>query len=198
MAGWTAFAVEYLPGQFDQRADSAAQCIQLLSQKERPAVRTAKVYLLRGGVTPADLEAVRRCVLNPVESRLASMEKPETLALDAGCPQTVETLTGFTALREDELAAYCAKMGLAMDADDLRFCRDYFQSERRDPTVTELRVIDTYWSDHCRHTTFLTTIDRVTFRDPLLQSAYERYLAARTQLDRTKPVNLMRCRLPIV
>jgi len=191
MAGWTAFAVEYLPGQFDQRADSAAQCIQLLSQKERPAVRTAKVYLLRGGVTPADLEAVRRCVLNPVESRLASMEKPETLALDAGCPQTVETLTGFTALREDELAAYCAKMGLAMDADDLRFCRDYFQSERRDPTVTELRVIDTYWSDHCRHTTFLTTIDRVTFRDPLLQSAYERYLAARTQLDRTKPVNLM-------
>jgi phosphoribosylformylglycinamidine synthase len=190
-SGWTAFAVEYLPGQFDQRADSAAQCIQLLSQKERPTVRTAKVYLLQGDVTPEELLTVQHCVINPVESRLASMEKPKTLTLAAKCPQTVETLTGLTSMPDGEAADYCAKMGLAMDADDLRFFRDYFRSEHHDPTITELRVIDTYWSDHCRHTTFLTTIDRVTFGDPLLQAAYERYLAARGTLGRTKPVNLM-------
>ncbi|MEA4966165.1 MAG: phosphoribosylformylglycinamidine synthase [Oscillospiraceae bacterium] len=190
-AGCAALAVEYLPGQFDQRADSAAQCIQILSQGERPTVRTAKIYLLDGALTEDDLRKVQKYVVNPVESRIASLEKPETLAVSYEIPKTVETLTGFCALGEAELAAFLREKGLAMDLDDLRFCQEYFQSERRDPTITEVRMIDTYWSDHCRHTTFLTTIDRVSFCDPLLQGAYERYLAARRHIGRTKPVNLM-------
>lgn len=190
-AGMTAFAVEYLPGQFDQRADSAAQCIQIISQKERPLVRTARVYLLGGNLAQEDLQSIQKYVVNPVESRLASMEKPETLRAVYDIPETVETLTGFCAMAESDLAAFLQKLGLAMDLDDLRFCQRYFQTEQRDPTITEIRMIDTYWSDHCRHTTFLTTIDQVSFCDPLLQSAYDRYLAARDHIGRTKPINLM-------
>ena len=189
--GETVFAVEYLPGQFDQRADSAAQCIQILSQGERPDVRTARVYLLRGALTADDVQKIKHYVINPVESREAALEKPETLAVNYTVPETVETLHGFTALDEAGLGAFRKEKGLAMDQDDLRFCRDYFRSERRDPTITEIRLIDTYWSDHCRHTTFLTTIDGVTFADAGMQRTWEQYLAARRELGRTKPVNLM-------
>ena len=185
------FAVEYLPGQYDQRADSAAQCIQIISQGERPTVRTAKVYILGGNVRDAELEAIKKYVINPVEAREASSAKPDTLAVKYDIPETVETLDGFTGLDRAGLESFVKENGLAMDVDDLQLCRDYFKSVGREPTVTEIKVIDTYWSDHCRHTTFLTEIDDVKFEDKLLQSAYEEYLDTRRALNRTKPVCLM-------
>ena len=189
--GGTVFAVEYLPGQFDQRADSAAQCIQILSQGERPLVRTAKVYVLEGDLTPEDVAAVKSYVINPVEAREADLAPVETLKIDYAIPTTVAVEEGFTQLDEAGLSALLKQLGLAMDLDDLKFCQAYFQKEGRDPTITEIRMIDTYWSDHCRHTTFLTTLDSVTFEDPAIQKTYERYLQGRKDLNRTKPVNLM-------
>ena len=185
------FAVEYLPGQFDMRADSAAQCIQIISQGERPIVRSARVYVLSGVLSDSDIAAIKKHVINPVESREASLELPETLVMKYEMPETVATLDGFSALTEEELDSFIAQYGLAMDRDDLRFCRDYFASEKRDPTITEIRMIDTYWSDHCRHTTFLTTIDNVKFEDEEIQGAYDRYIKTREELGRTKPQNLM-------
>jgi len=187
----TVFAVEYLPGQFDQRADSAAQCIQIISQKERPLVRTARVYVLIGNPSDAELNAIKKYVINPVESRDASLLPAETLVSRFDIPQSVATLDGFRDLDTAGLAAFIKQYGLAMDVDDITFCQEYFRSEDRDPTITEIRMIDTYWSDHCRHTTFLTTIDSVSFEDPLLEETYKDYLATREFLGRTKPVNLM-------
>lgn len=191
LSGAQVFAVEYLPGQFDQRADSAAQCIQLVSQKDRPTIRTAKVYAVYGDVSEEQLAAIKKYVINPVESREASLGRAQTLKIDHPVPTEVETLHGFLALDRAGLEAFVNKYALAMDADDIAFCQDYFKTEKRDPTLTEIRMIDTYWSDHCRHTTFLTTIDGVTFEDKLLQDAYDEYVAARKELNRTKPVNLM-------
>ena len=185
------FAVEYLPGQFDQRADSAAQCIQILSAGERPIVATAKVYAVYGRLTDADAAQIKKYVINPVESREASMALPETLKAVYEIPTAVDTLTGFTSLSDAALSQLVERYGLAMDGDDLACCRAYFRQERRDPTITELRVLDTYWSDHCRHTTFLTEIDAVTFEDPFIQQTYEDYLSVRARLGRTKPVSLM-------
>ena len=191
-SGATVFAVEYLPGQFDQRADSAAQCIQLISQKERPTVRTAKEYLLYGNVTENELEAIKKYVINPVEAREADLEKPETLAAVYQIPSEVATIDGFIDLDEAGLSEFVKKYSLAMDEDDARFCRDYFRTEKRNPTITEIRMIDTYWSDHCRHTTFLTHIDHVSFEDPLLESEFNEYLKIRKTLGReNKPVCLM-------
>ena len=187
----TVFAVEYLPGQFDQRADSAAQCIQLISQKDRPIVRTAKVYCLYGNISEGELAAIKKYVINPVESREATLEKFDTLVAEYEIPTEVDTIDGFIGFGESELADMIAKLGLAMDLDDIRFCRDYFASEKRDPTITEIRMIDTYWSDHCRHTTFLTTVDSVKFEDERLEAAYNDYLATRDAIGRTKPINLM-------
>ena len=189
--GGIIFAVEYLPGQFDQRADSAAQCIQILSQGDRPLVRSARVYQLVGNLTAEDVAAIKKYLINPVESREASLEPFETLVMTYEIPESVATLDGFRDLDEDGLKAMVADFGLAMDLDDLRFCRDYFRTEDRDPTMTELKVIDTYWSDHCRHTTFLTTIDNVEFESPILQQTWDEYLAMRKLLKRTKPINLM-------
>ena len=185
------FATEYLPGQFDQRADSAAQCIQIISQGDRPLVRTAKVYILKGKLTESDIETIKKYVINPVESREASLEEYETLVNKYDIPTTVETLDGFNKLDEKGLADFVNKYGLAMDNDDIKFCQDYFKSEDRDPTITEIRMIDTYWSDHCRHTTFLTTIEKAEFEDELTQKAFEEYLDVRKKLGRTKPINLM-------
>ena len=181
--GGIVFAVEPLPGQFDQRADSAAQCIQLQSQVERPTVRSAKVYVLEGKLTDADVDAIKKYVINTVESREASLDKPETLKIDYEIPETVATVEGFTTLDEQGLAALLDSLGLAMDLDDLKFLQAYFRDEeKRDPTITEIRVVDTYWSDHCRHTTFSTHIDNVTIHDPAVQAAYERYLASRVEV----------------
>ncbi len=185
------FATEYLPGQFDQRADSAAQCIQIISQGERPTVRTAKVYALYGEISENELAEIKKYVINPVESREATLEKPETLAVDYDIPTEVETLDGFLQLDEEGLASFVKSYGLAMDNDDIKFCQDYFKTENRNPTITEIRMIDTYWSDHCRHTTFLTTIDSVKFEDELIESAWAEYVAKRAELGRTKPINLM-------
>ena len=185
------FAVEYLPGQFDQRADSAAQCIQIISQGERPLVRTARIYVMQGDMTDAEIEAIKKYVINPVESREATMDKFDTLVAEYTVPETVETLHGFNELDAEGLANFVKTYALAMDADDIKFCQDYFKSENKTPTITEIRMIDTYWSDHCRHTTFLTTIDSVKFDDPLLQDAYDEYVAVRQELGRTKPINLM-------
>ncbi len=185
------FATEYLPGQFDQRADSASQCIQIISQGERPLVRSAKVYVLEGELCSADIEAFKKYVINPVESREATLDTFKTLKTDYEIPESVATLDGFTKLDDAGLAAFVKDYGLAMDTDDIKFCQQYFQREDRDPTITEIRMIDTYWSDHCRHTTFLTTIDSVKFEDELLQKTYEEYVEVRKKLGRTKPINLM-------
>ena len=185
------FAVEYLPGQFDQRADSAAQCIQIISQGERPLVRSAKVYALYGKLTPAEIGEIKKYVINPVEAREAALEPVKTLAVKYEIPTAVETLHGFLNLSREELESFVARYGLAMDTDDIAFCQAYFQKEGRDPTITEIRVLDTYWSDHCRHTTFNTVIDSVRFEDALLQKAYDSYLETRRSLKRTKPVCLM-------
>ena len=177
------FAVEYLPGQYDQRADSAAQCVQILSQGERPLVRTARVYALEGKLTDAEIAAIKQYVINPVESREASLELPETLRMEYDIPTTVRTVEGFTAMDSAALDALRDELGLAMDLDDLTFLQRYFRDdERREPTITEIRVVDTYWSDHCRHTTFSTHIDNVEIDDPVIQAAYERYLAARVEV----------------
>ncbi len=182
-AGGTVFAVEPLPGQFDQRADSAAQCIQLQSGVERPTVRSAKVYVLSGNLSDADVAAIKKFVINAVESREATLDKPETLAIEYAIPSRVATVEGFIALDEKGLAELLDTLGLAMDLDDLKFLQNYFRDEeKRDPTITEIRVVDTYWSDHCRHTTFSTHIDEVKISDPAVQAGYERYLAARVEV----------------
>ena len=189
--GATVFAVEYLPGQFDQRADSAAQCIQIISQQDRPKVSTAKVYLLYGDLTEQDVERIKKYVINPVESREASLEPYETLDIPYEIPSEVAVLGGFCSKTPAQLDYFIREQGLAMDLDDILFCQQYFRSENREPTITEIKMIDTYWSDHCRHTTFLTTIDGVTFEDPALEQTYQDYLDTRKALNRTKPVNLM-------
>ncbi|MBQ8503174.1 MAG: phosphoribosylformylglycinamidine synthase [Clostridia bacterium] len=187
----TVFAVEYLPGQFDQRADSAAQCIQIISQGERPTIKTAKVYILSGDISESELAEIKKYVINPVEARQATLDTFETLKTKYEIPTEVETLDGFIDLDSDGLAAFVKKYALAMDNDDIAFCQEYFKKEGRNPTITEIRMIDTYWSDHCRHTTFLTIIDDVKFEDELLQKAYDDYIETRKELGRTKPVCLM-------
>ena len=192
LPGAYVFAVEALPGQFDMRADSAAQCIQIISQGERPLIRTAKVYALYGDLTPEQIREFKKYVINPVECREAALEIPETLAIAYDIPTEVATLTGFTKLDRAGLDAFIRQYGLAMDLDDITFCQSYFVKEDRDPTITEIRMIDTYWSDHCRHTTFGTVIDSVTFCDPLLQKTYDEYIATRCALGREhKPICLM-------
>ena len=189
--GAVVFATEYLPGQFDQRADSAAQCIQLISQGDKPRVASARVYMLYGRLTKDEIAKIKKHVINPVESREASLATKETLKTEYEIPTTVQTLDGFIDLDSDGLAAFIAEKGLAMDLDDIKFCQKYFKKEGRCPTITEIKMIDTYWSDHCRHTTFLTTVDAVKFEDEVLEKAYADYISSREYLNRTKPINLM-------
>lgn len=179
-----AFAVEFLPGQFDQRAESAAECVQLISQGERPTVRSARIYVLTGNLTAADIAAIKNYVINPVEAREASLDLPETLKTAVPEPADVEILNGFRELDKAGLKDFLATHGLAMDASDLAFCQHYFCEEHRDPTITEIRVIDTYWSDHCRHTTFNTGITGVQIDDPVIRAAFEKYLSLRHELGR--------------
>ena len=177
------FAVEPLPGQFDQRADSAAQCIQLLSHGERPQVASAKVYALYGHLTEEEIAKVKSYVINPVESREASLEKPQTLKANFQQPDRVATVDGFIAMDDEALAALLDSLSLAMDLEDLKFLQGYFRdTEHRDPTITEIRVVDTYWSDHCRHTTFSTHLDDISISDPAVEAAYKDYLAARVEV----------------
>ena len=190
--GATVFAVEFLPGQFDQRADSAAECIQLISQGERPTVRSAKVYVLEGELGDADVAAVKHYVINPVEAREASLEARETLTAKIAEPEPVEVLEDFLALNEDKLKAFIAERGLAMDLADIKFCQEYFAGEGRVPTITEIKMIDTYWSDHCRHTTFGTRLHHILSGDPRVKDAFTRYQSMRHELGRDeKPICLM-------
>ncbi len=189
--GGVVFATEYLPGQFDQRADSAAQCIQLISQGEKPTVQSARVYILYGNLSDEEIARIKKHVINPVEAREASLEEKETLKVEYDIPTEVATLDGFIELDEKGLDNFVKSYGLAMDLDDIKFCQAYFKTEDRNPTITEIRMIDTYWSDHCRHTTFSTTIDSVKFNDELLEKTYKEYLDTRKELGRTKPINLM-------
>ncbi len=181
------FAVEYLPGQFDQRAASCSECISILTEKERPEVRSAKLYILSGKISPDELTRIKDYLINPVEAREASLEKPETLDMSADIPADVATVDGFCDMSAAESEEFLGKMGFAMDADDLAFCREYFKNtEKRDPTVTELRMIDTYWSDHCRHTTFSTHINSVEIPDgkyaDVIRASYEEYKRAKAEL----------------
>ncbi len=196
--GYAAFAMEYLPGQYDQRADSAAQCIQLLTQGERPQVVSAKLVAVKGKLTAEQMEQIQNYMINPVESRLASMEKPETLDTKAEVPPDVAVVEGFTAWDAGRFDAYYRSMGFAMSPEDLGFCRDYFRdTEHRDPTVTELRMIDTYWSDHCRHTTFLTRLTKIEVEksavSSVIEDALKAYYDAREELygKTDRPVSLM-------
>ena len=196
-AGEVAFAVEYLPGQYDQRADSAAQCIELLTRSDRPSVRCAKVFILSGEISDEELGAIKRYVINPVDSREAALERPSTLKMNLKIPTEVPVVSGFTSMNDEQIAAYCRENGFAMSPSDLIFTRDYFASEGRDPSLTELRVIDTYWSDHCRHTTFLTSLTDVDFEEgPVscrVKEIFEEYMEARKWVygEREKPVTLM-------
>lgn len=185
------FATEYLPGQFDQRAESASQCIQIISQGKKPLIKTAKIYALYGNLTKKDIEEIKKYVINPVEMREANFLKPGTLKEKYKIPKTVKMLKGFINLNDKELFDFIKSYNLAMDFDDLKFCREYFLSEKRNPTITEIKVIDTYWSDHCRHTTFLTIIDNAEFKDELLQKTYKEYLTIRKELKDNKPICLM-------
>ena len=190
--GAAVFAVEFLPGQFDQRADSASECIQLISQGERPTVRSAKVYVLEGELSPADVDAVKHYVINPVEAREASLEPKQTLKANVPEPEPVEVLDGFLELSEAELQAFIDERGLAMDLADIKFCQEYFAGEDRVPTITEIKMIDTYWSDHCRHTTFGTRLHHILTGDPRVKDAFARYEQMRRELGREqKPICLM-------
>ena len=193
-AGGVSFAVEYLPGQFDQRADSAAACIQLISQGERPLVRSARVYLLEGKLSDAQVAEIKKYVINPVEAREASLETKATLKMEYAVPTAVAVLEGFNELDEAGLKQFIADKGLAMDLGDIKFCQEYFRSEQRDPTITEIKMIDTYWSDHCRHTTFGTILDNVQIDDEVVQAAFDRYMAMREDLGRT---NKPRCMMDL-
>ena len=191
-AGTSVFAVEALPGQFDQRADSASECIQLISQGERPTVQYAKVYVLEGPISDSALAAIKRYVINPVESREASLAQRQTLEVKAPEPQPVEVVEGFTELDTEGLAQFRAERGLAMDQADIEFFQAHFKEIGRNPTITEVRVVDTYWSDHCRHTTFGTELTDVVIDDETVKLAFDKYLAMRSELGREhKPVCLM-------
>ena len=181
------FAVEYLPGQFDQRAASAEECVSILTGKDRPSVRSAKVYVLIGNISDEDVEKIKHYIINPVESREASLEKPETLEMDITMPEDVAVVDGFIDMDDAALEELLKDMGFAMDLDDLNFCKTYFKdTEHRNPTVTELRMIDTYWSDHCRHTTFSTRINNVHIPDgkyaDAINAAFEEYKRAKSEL----------------
>ncbi|HMM22230.1 MAG TPA: phosphoribosylformylglycinamidine synthase [Selenomonadales bacterium] len=192
------FAMEYLPGQYDQRADSAAQCVQMLTQKERPQVATAKVVILKGELSDEEFARIKSYCINPVEAREAALDKPATLEMRVEEPPEVPALNGFIARSASELRQLHQQLGLAMSQEDLASCQAYFRDqEHRDPTFTEIKVIDTYWSDHCRHTTFLTEIKEVRIDDGRysapIQAAYGEYLAARKAVygDRPKELCLM-------
>ena len=189
------FAVEYLPGQFDQRADSCAQCISLLTAGKRPVIKSARIYIVSGSLSDEELAQIKHYIINPVESREASLDEFETLDIKYDIPTEVSTVEGFIDSSEDDLKAMLSDLGLAMDLDDIKFCRKYFkEQEKRDPTITEIRMIDTYWSDHCRHTTFSTIVDNVSIEPDYIAATFTDYINARKDLyaGRTdKPITLM-------
>lgn len=192
------FAVEYLPGQYDQRADWAAQCVQIINEGQRPNINSAKLYILTGDIDDELFAKIKSYVINPVDSREASLEKPETLKLETEIPTEVATIEGFIDFSMEELEKFLKEQGLAMTIDDLKYVQEYFQNqEKRTPTITEIKVLDTYWSDHCRHTTFMTQIKDVEIEDgkfnEIIKETYSKYVEARNTIyiDRQKDMCLM-------
>ena len=185
------FAAELLPGQFDQRAESASECIQMISQGIKPIVKSAKLYILSGSISDIDKSKIKKLVINPVEAREATLEEYTDLNFAVEAPEKVAVIDGFNDYSDSDLENMISDMGLAMDKSDLKFTQEYFKKEGRVPTITEIRVIDTYWSDHCRHTTFNTIIDSIEFEDESAEKAYKLYLKTREELGRTKPISLM-------
>ena len=186
------FATEFLPGQFDQRADSAAQCIQMLCKGERPTVKYAKIYILSGEISDDDFARIKHYLINAVEARECGYEEYETLEVKYDIPKDVAILEGFIDLDEEGLAGMIKTYALAMDLGDIKCCQEYFKSENRNPTLTELRMLDTYWSDHCRHTTFGTIIDNADIKAPYIAETYKEYTLHKADLGReNKPVCLM-------
>ncbi|MCR5810965.1 MAG: phosphoribosylformylglycinamidine synthase [Lachnospiraceae bacterium] len=180
------FSVEALPGQFDQRADSAVQCVQFLNENEQPVIRTAETYILLGDITEEEIDRIKHYCINPVDSRETGMEKPETLQMDYPEADDVRVMTGMTTMKESELMNLYDSLGLAMTPNDFKFIQEYFAgTEHRDPTITEIRVLDTYWSDHCRHTTFSTELRDVEFEDgyyrDIIEPTYFSYLDTREE-----------------
>ena len=197
-AGCRAFAVEFLPGQYNQREDFAAQCIQLITQKERPLVSSAKVYILFGAISDDEFAKIKAYCINPIEAREAAWEKPQTLVQACEEPQKIKSVEGFLTFTKEEMEAYRTANGFAMSLDDLLWCQKYFNEEHREPTITEIKVLDTYWSDHCRHTTFMTQIEDVEIEPGLytqpVQAALDKYMEARDEVygaDTKRPVTLM-------
>jgi phosphoribosylformylglycinamidine synthase, clade II len=187
-------AIEYLPGQYDQRADSCSQCVQILTRGERPKIRTAKIYIFSGEISDAEFDKIKNYIINPVESREASLDMPATLTDNFDMPNAIEIIDGFISMTDDMIGDFISTYSLAMDNDDVKFCIAYFKNEeKRDPTLTELRMIDTYWSDHCRHTTFLTAVNNVEIHDSYIQETYNDYLMKRATVynDRKKDISLM-------
>ena len=192
------FAVEYLPGQYDQRADWAAQCVQIINEGQRPNINSAKLYILTGDIDDELFAKIKSYVINPVDSREASLEKPETLKLETEIPTEVATIEGFIDFSMEELEKFLKEQGLAMTIDDLKYVQEYFQNqEKRNPTITEIKVLDTYWSDHCRHTTFMTQIKDVEIEDgkfnEIIKETYSKYVEARNTIyiDKQKDMCLM-------
>ena len=178
------FAVEYLPGQFDQRADSAVQCVRFLNEDENPVIKTATVYVIEGSVTEEEAASIKSFCINPVDSREAATDKPETLVTEFEEPADVIIFDGFKDMAEDKLKELYSSLNLAMTFKDFLHIQNYFKNdEKRDPSMTEIRVLDTYWSDHCRHTTFSTELKDVKFKDgfykEVMESTYDKYLADR-------------------
>lgn len=188
------FAVEYLPGQFDQRANSLEECLQIISGGERPTCKSAKVYILKGTLSDEELKTIKNYLINSVDAREASLEKPETLEDKLLDPEDVQVVDGFIHMTDDDTEKFYEKYGFAMDIADLKFCQEYFRdTEKRDPTMTEMKMIDTYWSDHCRHTTFLTRLEEVDIEWDLLKDIYGKYIESRKFVyqDRKKDISLM-------
>ena len=196
--GERVFAIEYLPGQYDQRGDWAAQCIQIVNEGNRPEINTAKVYILTGNITDEQFNKIKNYIINPVDSREASLEKPESLKIETEIPTEVETLDGFIYLSEEGLKSFLENNGLAMTLGDLAHVQGYFKNtEKRNPTITEIKVLDTYWSDHCRHTTFMTEIEDIKIESgkytDIIKEAYDMYLESRKNVyvDKQKDICLM-------
>lgn len=191
------FAMEYLPGQYDQRADSASQCVQIITQGEKPNILSSKVYVIQGDISQAELTKIKEYCINPVDSREASLDKPLSLEMEVEIPEDVEVLEGFLNLDKDGLCRFVEDNGLAMSLEDLAFCQEYFKSEGRAPSITEIKVIDTYWSDHCRHTTFMTKINNVEIENSHysfpIKTAFENYKKSREYVygDKEKAMCLM-------
>ena len=183
----TIFGVEFLPGQFDQRANSLSECLQIIAGGERLTAKSAKIYVLKGNLNESDINKIKAYLINPVDSRECSLEKPETLKDEMQEPEDVKIVEGFMTMTDENVKHFYDKYGFAMDIEDLKFCQRYFRDvEKRDPTMTEMKMIDTYWSDHCRHTTFMTKLEVIDIKWDLLEKIFEEYKNSREYVYENK------------